>query len=235
MSTSQEILPPLSKTARTGLKRGRKRGTFNRELVYSILDEAIVAHVGVLQSDGSPVVIPMAFARQGDHLLLHGSISSRVLKALRDQPSVCVTVTLLDGIVCARSAFHHSLNYRSVVLMGKCEAVTDAAEVNKCVKALTSQLVHPDRVSEIRAPNDVELKSTAFLRLYIDEGSCKSRAGPVEDDREDYETFRETCWAGVIQTRTHYTPVKDADCNAPLPAYLTPYDRSTNGSTQVRV
>lgn len=183
----------ISQTSRTRLRRLPKRGTFDRKVVYSILDEAFICHVG-FAVDGQPYVIPTGFARLDDDLYIHGSAASRMMRSLAAGIDVCVTVTLIDGLVLARSAFHHSVNYRSVVILGKAAAVEDAAEKNKALEAFTEHIV-PGRWPEIRWPNEIELKATTVLKLSIEESSAKIRMGDPIDDEEDYTM---DVWAGVL-------------------------------------
>ncbi|HEY0459293.1 MAG TPA: pyridoxamine 5'-phosphate oxidase family protein [Pyrinomonadaceae bacterium] len=183
----------ITQTARTKLKRIPKRGNFERASIYKILDEAFVCHVGFC-ANGQPVVIPTSFARIGDRLVIHGSAASRMMRALSDEIEVCVTVTLIDGLVLARSAFHHSMNYRSVVVFGKAKIVQDEREKYEALKAFTEHIV-PNRWSEIRPPTKNELKGTTVLSLSLREASAKIRTGAPVDDEEDYEM---DVWAGVL-------------------------------------
>lgn len=183
----------IKQTSRTKLKRLPKRGNFDREVVNSILDEALICHVGFVV-DGNPFVIPTSFGRIGDRLVIHGSAASRMMKNLSDGIDVCVTVTLLDGLVLARSAFHHSVNYRSVVIFGRADKIVDEAEKDAALKALTEHLI-PGRWSGTRPPNALELKATTVLTIPIDEASAKIRTGDPVDDDEDYEL---PFWAGVL-------------------------------------
>ena len=183
----------VKQTERTRLKRLPKRGHFDRDTINSILDEAIICHVG-FNISAQPYVIPTGFARVGDELYIHGSAASRMLRSLAEGIEVCVTVTLLDGLVLARSAFHHSMNYRSVVILGHAELVTDADEKYAALKALTDHFV-PGRWDDVRWPTDLELKATSVLRLPIIEASAKIRTGPPIDDDEDYSS---DVWAGVL-------------------------------------
>ncbi len=180
-------------TERTTLRRLPKRGVFERKAVYKILDEGFVCHVGFVV-DGQPFVIPTAYGRDGDTLFVHGARASRMLKALRDGAEVCVTVTLVDGLVLARSAFHHSMNYRSVVILGKARLVESDEEKLEALRAFTEHVV-PGRWQEVRAPNRQELDSTLVLALTLAEGSAKVRTGPPLDDEEDMQF---PVWAGVI-------------------------------------
>jgi nitroimidazol reductase NimA-like FMN-containing flavoprotein (pyridoxamine 5'-phosphate oxidase superfamily) len=183
----------IEQTDRTKLRRLPKRGSFDRETIYPILDEAFICHVGFVV-DGQPYVIPTGYARVDDDLYIHGSSASRMLRNLAKGVNACVTVTLLDGLVLARSAFHHSVNYRSVVILGKAELVEDVDEKNKALEAFTEHVI-PGRWPEIRWPNELELKATSVLKLPIEEASAKIRTGDPKDDEEDYEL---DVWAGVL-------------------------------------
>ena len=180
-------------TKRTRLKRLSKRASYERKIIYQILDEAFICHVGFI-SDGQPVVIPTAYGRAEDVLYIHGSVASRMLRALADGIRVCVTVTLVDGLVLARSAFHHSMNYRSVVVFGKAYVVRGAMEKAKALR-LFSEHVLPGRWAEVRQPNDGELKKTLVLRMPLMEASAKIRSGPPIDEESDYDL---RVWAGEL-------------------------------------
>ena len=182
-----------TQTERTRVKRLPNRGAYDRETIYSILDEAFICHVGYVM-DGQPYVIPTGYARIGDDLYIHGSSASRMLRNMAQGVNVCVTVTLVDGLVLARSAFHHSINYRSVVVLGKAALVEDAVEKDKALEAFTEHVI-PGRWPEIRWPNELELKATSVLKLPIEEASAKVRVGDPKDDEEDYEM---NIWAGVL-------------------------------------
>lgn len=186
----------FARTERTTLRRLPKRGSFERQTVYDILDEGFVCHVGFV-SDGNPVVIPTAYGRVGDTLYLHGARASRMLKTLGAGADVCVNVTLVDGLVLARSVFHHSINYRSVVVFGRARVVESDAEKLSALLAFTEHVV-PGRWDEVREPNKQELDSTLVLSLALEEASAKVRTGPPIDDDEDYEL---PIWAGVIPLR----------------------------------
>ncbi len=190
---SNEIKP----TRRTKLKRIPKRGHFDRETIYKILDEAFICHLG-FTIEGQTFVIPTAYGRKGDLLFVHGSAASRMMREMSKGIEVCLTVTLIDGLVLARSAFHHSLNYRSVVIFGAAEVVTDEAEKNEALFAFTEHLI-PNRWADVREPNLKELKATIVLKLAINEASAKMRMGPPIDDDEDYDL---DVWAGVIPLPT---------------------------------
>ncbi len=213
----------INPTERTRLRRLPERGDFDRATIYRILDEAFVCHVG-FTIDGLPFVIPTGHARVGDNLLIHGSAASRMLRAMAWEVDVCVTVTLIDGLVLARSAFHHSMNYRSVVILGKARVVGDEQEKLEALRAFTEHIV-PGRWAEVRQPTERELKATLVLSLPIDEASAKIRTGAAADDEEDYEL---DVWAGVIPVQlTTGAPVADAQLkeNIAVPLYASTYKR----------
>jgi nitroimidazol reductase NimA-like FMN-containing flavoprotein (pyridoxamine 5'-phosphate oxidase superfamily) len=192
-------------TPRTTLRRLPARGRFDRETVYSILDEALICHVGFV-ADGQPFVIPTIHARVEDKLYVHGSAASRMLRTLEKAVPVCLTATLLDGLVLARSAFHHSMNYRSAVVLGEAQAVTDPKEKWDALEAIVEH-VAPGRWAEAREPNAKEMAGTLVLRLPIEEASAKVRTGPPIDDEEDYAL---EVWAGVLPLRlVPGTPLAD--------------------------
>ena len=210
-------------TGRTTLKRLPKRGSHERRLIYQILDEGFVCHVGFAVG-GRPFVIPTGYARVGDTLYIHGSAVSRMLRALKDGVEACVTVTLIDGLVLARSAFHHSMNYRSVVVFGRASVVEEAREKLEALRAFSEHMI-PGRWAEVREPNEGELKATLVLRLPLVEASAKVRTGPPLDDEEDY---RLPVWAGEVPLRlTAGAPVADARLEAEVepPAYARNYSR----------
>lgn len=195
----------VTKTERTKVKRLPARGAYDRKTIYSILDAGFICHVGFVV-EGQPYVIPTGYARVGDHLYIHGSAASRMLRNLAAGADVCVTVTHVDGLVLARSAFHHSINYRSVVVLGRAELVTDADEKYAALEAFTEHII-PGRWPEIRWPNELEMKATSVLRLPIEEASAKIRTGDPKDDEEDYEM---NVWAGVVPLETFASePVAD--------------------------
>jgi len=210
-------------TERTRVKRLPARGNYDRETIYSILDEAFICHVGFV-ADGQPFVIPTGFARIGDDLYIHGSSASRMLRDLAKGVEVCVTVTLIDGLLLARSAFHHSMNYRSVVILGTAELVDDADEKYKALEAFTEHII-PGRWAEVRWPTELELKATSVLKLPITEASAKIRTGDPKDDEEDYTM---DVWAGVLPMNlSKGEPVADtrlAD-GIPVPDYVRDYER----------
>ena len=214
-------------TRRTRLRRLPKRGSYEREAVYSILDEGLVCHVGFV-AGGEPFVIPTGYARVGDALYVHGSAASRMLRKLAEGVRVCLTVTLLDGLVLARSAFHHSMNYRSVVVFGTASVVEDAAEKSEALRAFTEHVV-PGRWREVRPPDEEELRKTLLLKLPLAEASAKVRTGPPVDDEEDYPL---PVWAGEVPLRlTAGAPVPDPRL-APFrepPLYAARYSRALPG------
>jgi uncharacterized protein len=208
-------------TERTRLVREANRGVYDREAIYKILDEGFVCHVG-FATEGQPYVIPTMFARIGDALYFHGSAASRMLRGASGGLSVCITVTLIDGLILARSVFNHSMNYRSVVALGKAALIDDAAEKLSALRAFTEKLI-PGRWNDARQPNDQELKATSILRLPLTEVSAKVRTGDVEDDAPDYAL---PLWAGVIPLRlVAEAPIRDARCAAsiPTPGYASHY------------
>jgi nitroimidazol reductase NimA-like FMN-containing flavoprotein (pyridoxamine 5'-phosphate oxidase superfamily) len=181
---------------RTRVRRLPQRADYDRNAIDAILDEALVSHLGVVE-DGDPIVIPTLHARVGDEVYVHGSAASRLLRALAGGASVCLTTTLVDGIVLARAAFHHSVNYRSVVVMGHARLVEPEAERLRALEAFTERLVR-GRWEEVRPPTPSELKATRVLALPLDECSAKVRTGPPGDDEPDYSLG---VWAGVIPVR----------------------------------
>lgn len=210
-------------TPNTTLKRLPQRGVFDRATVYSILDEAFICHVGFVV-DGQPFVIPTSYGRIGDQLFIHGSAASRMQRNLAQGIPVCVTVTLTDGLVLARSAFHHSINYRSVVIFGTAQIVEDAAEKMVALKAFTEHVI-PGRWAEVREPSEQELKGTTVLALPLTEASAKIRTGPPKDDDEDMAI---PVWAGELPLQTVTgAPVADefTPANRPVPEYVLRYDR----------
>jgi nitroimidazol reductase NimA-like FMN-containing flavoprotein (pyridoxamine 5'-phosphate oxidase superfamily) len=210
-------------TPNTTLKRLPERGSFDRAMVYSILDEAFICHVG-FAVEGRPFVIPTSFVRVEDRLFIHGSAASRMLRSLSEGTSVCVTVTLIDGLVLARSAFHHSINYRSLVILGVATAVTGSDQKFAALKAFTEHVI-PGRWAHVRQPNDQELKATTVLSLPLAEVSAKIRTGGPKDDEEDYAI---PVWAGELPLRLlPATPLSDAKAwvEYPVPDYVSNYDR----------
>lgn len=214
---------PTIPTTRTRVVREPDRGVYDRQTVYNILDEGFICHVG-FNVDGQPFVIPTSYGRAGDNLYIHGSAASRMLRSLDGGIPVCVTVTLLDGLVLARSIFNHSMNYRSVVILGTATAVQDPTEKLEALRSLSEHIL-PGRWEDSRHPNERELKATTALRLPITEFSAKVRQGPPIDDEEDY-AFR--TWAGVIPLQmVAGAPAADARCPSEItaPGYVTGYSR----------
>jgi len=206
------------KSPRTTVRRLPKRGAYDRETIEAILDEALICHVGFVV-DGQPMVIPTIHARIDDSLYFHGSVASRMLRSLEQGVPACVTVTLLDGLVLARSAFHHSMNYRSVVVLGTATLVVDREEKLRVLEALVEHVMK-GRSADARPPSDAELNATMVLRLPISEASAKIRTGPPIDDEEDYAL---PVWAGVLPLQlTPLEPVADPRLKADieLPQYL---------------
>src|SRR5450755_707767 len=214
---------PHIPTARTRLVREPDRAVYDRAAAYQILDEGFICHVGFVV-EGQPFVIPTGYGRVGDNLYIHGSAASRMLRNLDEGVAVCITVTLLDGLVLARSIFNHSMNYRSVVVLGTAVAVTDPKEKLEALRLLSEHIL-PGRWAESRQPNEKELKATLVMRLPIEEFSAKVRKGPPIDDEEDYSF---PTWAGVIPLEmVAGTPINDPrlDPNTPVPAYARAYSR----------
>jgi hypothetical protein len=180
-------------TQRTRVVREPERAVYDREAAYRILDEGFICHVG-FAVDGQPFVIPTSYGREGANLYIHGSAASRMLRQLKTEVPVCVTVTLLDGLVLARSVFNHSMNYRSVVVLGKATLVDDSEEKLAALRVLSEHIL-PGRWDDARQPNERELKATSVLRVPIEEFSAKVRIGPPIDDEEDYSF---PTWAGVV-------------------------------------
>lgn len=214
----------LIATQRSQLKRLPQRGQYEQQVIYQILDEGLVCHVGFAVED-QPFVIPTAYGRVGDLLYIHGSPASRMLRSLQDGVEVCVTVTLLDGLVLARSAFHHSMNYRSVVIFGTATTVQDADQKLEALRAFTEHIV-PERWAEVRLPTRQELQGTLVLSLPLTEASAKVRTGSPSDDEADYNL---PVWAGVIPLQlSAAAPIADPRLQQRinLPAYVQNYTRS---------
>jgi len=211
----------LTPTERTRLRRHRERGEFDRSTINAIIDEAYIAHVGVVV-DGQPRVLPMTYGRDGDVLYLHGAMANALLGAAADA-EVCVTITLLDGLVLARSAFHHSMNYRCVVLLGRAAKVDDETEKRHAFDTIVDHVL-PGRSTLARPSNPSELRTTLVLRLPIEEGSAKVRAGGPIDDPDDLDL---PVWAGIVPLRlVPGTPVQDPQQSGSLRAPVIPPDRT---------
>ena len=206
---------------RSRVRRAPKRAVYDRAAVHAILDEAPVCHLGFTDAEGQPYVIPTIHARIGDELLLHGSSASRAFRTGAGGAPVCVTVTIVDGMVLARSAFHHSMNYRSAVVLGTARTVEGDAAKTAALEAFTEKLV-PGRWPEVRWPTRQELKGTMVLSLPLDEASAKVRAGGPVDDAEDYAL---DVWAGVVPlSLAAGAPIPDSDGWAgPVPDHVRTY------------
>ncbi|MEM7706771.1 MAG: pyridoxamine 5'-phosphate oxidase family protein [Pseudomonadota bacterium] len=218
-------MQPLKQTPRNTVRRVADRGSFDRQLAYDILDEALICHVAFV-ADDQPMAIPTAFARDGDELIVHGSVASRMLKTLATEMPVCITVTLLDGIVLARSVFESSMNYRSVVAMGNAKLVTEPAAKLAALHRLTEHLA-PRRWEDARQPSEKELNATSVLTLALDEATVKVRKGPPKDLEKDLER---PIWAGVIPLAlTADEPITDLSGAAveAVPDYVAGYQRKT--------
>ncbi|HEX7832464.1 MAG TPA: pyridoxamine 5'-phosphate oxidase family protein [Thermoanaerobaculia bacterium] len=207
-------------TDRTKVRRLPKRADYELDTINAILDEGLICHVGFVV-EGAPVVIPTIHWRGGDQLYFHGSAASRMLRSLRDGVDACATVTLLDGLVLARSAFHHSMNYRSVVVFGRARVV-EGEEKLQSLDSLVEHVVR-GRSKEVRPPNEIEMKQTLVLALPIDEASAKIRTGPPVDDDEDYTL---PVWAGVLPMKLMtLEPIADKGVTSELPEYVKSYRR----------
>jgi len=218
--------PAMARPAsdRVRLRRKRERGSYEREVIDAILDEALIAHLGIVDEDGQPFVVPTLHARAGDLVYCHGSTASRTLRTLAAGAPVCLTVSLLDGLVLARSAMHHSANYRSAMLIGQATVVDGPAEKLAALQAIVEHIV-PGRWQDVRAPNENELKATSILAIPIEEASAKLRAGQPVDDERDCSL---PAWAGILPLATEAgAPEPDPRLRADMepPAYVTGYRR----------
>ena len=217
----------IQRTPRSRVRRLPQRGSYDRAVIDQVLDEGIVAHVGFVH-EGSPFVIPMGYARDGDRLLLHGSSASRLMRLLAAGTEAAVTVTLLDALVLARSYFHHSMNYRSVVVLGRTTAVSEENEKRRALDVLLSRLV-PGRHGDARPTNDLELKATLVASIPIQEATAKLRTGPPADDDEDLAL---PYWAGLFPVNTTFgppAPAPDLRDGIEPPAYARNYGRAGGG------
>jgi nitroimidazol reductase NimA-like FMN-containing flavoprotein (pyridoxamine 5'-phosphate oxidase superfamily) len=211
---------PLS--ARTTVRRRAGRGRYDTETINEILDEGLVAHVA-FTSGGQPYAIPMLYARESDEVYLHGSPLSRLLDMMANGIALCLTVTLLDGLVLARSAFHHSVNYRSVVALGTGHPLRDADRKREALRTIVERVM-PGRSSDVRGPSDAELRATEVIALEILEASATVRSGPPVDAAEDY---RVPIWAGEVPLRlTAASPRPAARCTIAVPNYVEQYGRA---------
>ena len=205
----------FDKTARTTLRRIPQNGVYDRAVIEAILDEGLICHLGFVV-DGQPFVIPTSYVRAGDKLYIHGSAASRTAETLASGADVCVTVTLLDGLVLARSAFNHSMNYRSVVIFGKATAVVDEAEKLEALRCFAEHIM-PGRWDDLRAPKSVELKATLVLSLPLAEASAKVRTGPPSDDPDDMTA---PVWAGVLPLALRKGELRPDSTGIEVPLYL---------------
>jgi nitroimidazol reductase NimA-like FMN-containing flavoprotein (pyridoxamine 5'-phosphate oxidase superfamily) len=214
-------MPQLTPTDRTRHRRLAERGSHELDLINTIIDEALICHVG-FALDGRPVVIPTIHARVDDHLYLHGAPANHMLRSIAGGIETCVTITLVDGLVLARSAFHHSMNYRSVLIFGTAQRVDDADEKRHAFDALVEHVV-PGRTADARPPNDAEMRKTLVVKLPITEASAKVRTGGPIDDEEDLAL---PIWAGVVPCATRFdTPRADEGVSLPAPEYARSYAR----------
>lgn len=205
----------MGETARHQVRRVKERASYQREQVHAILDAGFLAHVGFAGPDGQPFVIPMMYARDGEDILLHGSIASRLMKSLADGIAACVSVTHVDGLVLARSHFHHSANYRSVVCFGRAVVVDDAAQKVAALARFVDAIL-PGRAAESREADRNELAATLLLRFSIEDASAKVRQGEPKDDPADRGL---PLWAGVVPLQQGYAaPIAATDCSLPPPA-----------------
>jgi uncharacterized protein len=211
-------------TERTRVRRKPGRGSYDRELVHSVLDEALICHVGFVH-DGQPYVTPTIHVREGETVYLHGARANRTLGALGDGTPCCLTATLVDELVLARAALHHSLNYRSVMVLGTAREVTESDEKERALRAVVEHIA-PGRPDEIRGPDETDLKSTKVLSLPIEEASAKVRSGPPVDEKADLEL---PYWAGQLPlTRGIGDPIPAPDLtqDLPVPQHVTGWNRS---------
>ncbi|RKT11997.1 nitroimidazol reductase NimA-like FMN-containing flavoprotein (pyridoxamine 5'-phosphate oxidase superfamily) [Streptomyces sp. 1114.5] len=223
MSDTTEGSPSYSRTPRTTPTRYKDRATWEQAAIHAILDSAYICHLGFVV-DGAPVVLPTIYARVGSRLYVHGSTGSRPMRSASGEQGmpVCVTVTQVDALVLTKSAFNHSVNFRSVVAHGTAHQVTDPQELDVALAALVDHAI-PGRSSEVRPANAKELAATAVLRLELDEVSAKTRDDDASDDAEDADLPH---WSGLIPVTTvHGTPVPHDDRTVPLPAHLRSYPR----------
>jgi uncharacterized protein len=217
----------FTQTGKNRIKRFPQRGHYDQETIYHILDEALICHVGFADK-GQPFVIPINFARVEDQVVLHGAIASRLLKHVEGGHPICVEATIVDGLVLARSIFHHSVNYRSVVLFGKGRLVEDEQEKLTALKAITEHLI-PGRWQDARRPNPKELNATRVVSIKINQASAKVRMGPPIDEQEDYIL---PVWAGVLPLQElPLSPIRDElqSKDVPLPEYIGQYSRTHPG------
>ena len=216
--------------ARARVKRLPERANYDRAAVHEVLDQGLIAHVS-FSVDGQPFVIPMAYARDGEDVLLHGSVVSRLMQAAATGIPLCVGVTLVDALVLARSVFHHSMNYRSVVVFGRGVAVTDPTEKLRGLERLVEHLI-PGRSAEARAPNRKELAATTLIRMTIEDATLKSRSGPPSDAAADRD---QPIWGGLLPlSMATGEPVPDTHNRVPLAASVARWRRDRSGQLKVK-
>jgi len=219
-------------TQRSTVRRLPERGSYDFESLYRVLDEGFLCHLGFVV-DGQPFVIPTSYGRDGEKLYIHGSAASRMLRHLAQGHPMTMCVTLLDGLVLARSGFHHSMNYRSAVVYGTGRLVEDAEEKMRALLVISEHIV-PGRWAEVRGPSDQEMKATAVIRLAVEDFSVKVRSGPPKDEPEDYSL---PVWAGVLPLRmTTGEPVPDPEMKRPpeVPGYVRTYKRKRKADSSLR-
>ena len=215
----------FTRTDRNRIRRLPKRGQYDRQTIYQILDEALICHVGFVDKN-QPYVIPINFARVGDSIVMHGAKASRLLKHIQAGHPICVEATIVDGLVLARSVFHHSVNYRSVVIFGRGRLIEEEQEKLAALRAVTEHLI-PGRWDEARLPNRKELNATSVVSIKVDEASAKVRVGPPVDEQEDYAM---PVWAGILPLQElPLAPVQDElqSQDIPLPGYVANYSRTS--------
>jgi nitroimidazol reductase NimA-like FMN-containing flavoprotein (pyridoxamine 5'-phosphate oxidase superfamily) len=214
----------LKKTERTTITRLAKRANYDKAVILEILKEGLVCHVSYIH-ENQPFMLPHLYAVKNDKIYLHGSVGSFMMRALKKEIDLCFSVTLIDGLVLARSAFHHSVNYRSVVLFGKAQLVENEEEKNEALEALTEQVI-PGRWADVRQPNVSEMKQTMILSIPLEEASAKIRTGGPGDEEEDYQL---DVWAGVLPLKiVTEAPIPDPKMEVvrEVPSYVTNYNRS---------
>lgn len=223
LNTTEQGSASKAPSDRTLVRRMPHRGAYDRETIDAILDEGLVCHLG-FTLDAQPYVLPTIYARDADELLIHGSAASRMLRSIRSGVAVCATVTLIDGLVLARSAYHHSMNYRSVVILGTATEICERARKLAAMRLIVNHVI-PGRWDEVRAPSEPEIRATMVVSLPINEVSAKVRTGPPIDDEEDYSLAN---WAGVLPLSLDaHAPVPDPQLPAGIrtPSYVRFYRR----------
>ena len=218
----------LKKTNRTKVNRTPKRAVYEKETIYKILDETFVCQIA-FKIDGQVFIIPTAFGRKDDSIFIHGSNKSRMLNSIKSGEDICIGVTLIDGIVAARSIFHHSINYRSVIIFGKGKEIDEPEDKLKALKIITEHII-PGRWNDARKPNEKELEITSVFEFKIDEASAKIRTGPPVDEKEDYNL---NVWAGIIPLKTiAESPIRDQEVRNGilLPDYIKDFSMRVNSS-----